>query len=74
MDGVIHIHQAARMSRAEALQALASAGTEADRRLAALLQAGPEITEEDEARLHGVPMVPTEINRAVRRVMRGLRG
>jgi hypothetical protein len=47
MDGVIHAHEAVRMTRKQALELLAARGD----RMAQLMLAGPEITPEDEERL-----------------------
>lgn len=57
MDGVTlkvwHPHQVAKMSRTEALRVLTSAGnvSPAEKHMAELMLAGPEISDEDQARI-----------------------
>lgn len=56
MDAVkVHAHQAAAMTRKQALEVIAKAENQpaVARHMAELMLAGPEITPEDEARLRG---------------------
>lgn len=61
MDGgVIHAHQADRMTRRQALEVMAARGN----RMAELMLAGPDITPEDEARLRADPPLVVSAIRA----------
>ena len=64
------LHEMREMSRQQALTALAAVSPDPEvRRLVALMQTGPEISDEDAARLAGSRQRLSPIAKAVRRAL-----